>query len=313
MYDLPSPCLLSRDPAKPVPLPLAYSTPLMKTTGLRRTSVLSSLERREKLSHSSCHRHICCDQLFLSKTIYRYLKFTDVFTRCVWGVLYKAYLTTRAKKKRKKTSRLWNNPQCHGFHKKENITNSMIIFYIWMIFAQVKLFHCSGLMWSWALTKHCCRSARGPPIRLTWKRFNSEQSRLSLLWLLYTSHLCSTSSTQWETETVICVCWQLRGRLSIRKIDCQRRSGGKSKVPVEFLSVALSNLHTGMFLSKGSNNLQLSYFEHMKTVWTRWKAEVKPPHHIWGPKDNHDSWGLDLKQGCTHCPTGRRVYKLPVQ
>lgn len=257
MYDLPSPCLLSRDPAKPVPLPLAYITLLMKTTGLRRTSVLSSLERREKLSYSSCHRHICCDQLFLSKTIYRYLKFTDVFMALCVGSFIQGVFDNPLEEKKRKASRLWNNLQCHGFHKKENITNSMIIFYIWMIFAQVKLFHCSGLMWSWALTKHCCRSARGPPIRLTWKRFNTEQSRLSLLWLLYTSHLRSTSSTQWETETVICVCWQLRGRLSIRKIDCRRRSGGECKVPVEFLSVALSNLHTGMFLSKGSNNLQL--------------------------------------------------------
>lgn len=33
-----------------------------------------------------------------------------------------------------------------------------------MIFAQVKLFHSSGLMWNCALTKHCCQSARGPLI-----------------------------------------------------------------------------------------------------------------------------------------------------
>lgn len=56
MYDLPSLCLLSSDAAKPMPLPLAYSMPLMKTTGLRRTSVLSSPERREKLFYSFCHR-----------------------------------------------------------------------------------------------------------------------------------------------------------------------------------------------------------------------------------------------------------------
>ena len=117
-----------------------------------------------------------------------------MFSRTVCGEFYTRRIWQPARRKKTKTSRLWNNLQCHGFHKKENITNSVIIFYVWMIFAQVKLFHCSGLMWNWALTKHCCRSAWGPPIRLTWKRFNSEQSRLSLLWLLYTplQHLINT-------------------------------------------------------------------------------------------------------------------------
>ena len=48
MYDLPSLCLLSSNPAKPAPLLLAERTLLMKTTAFRRGSVLSSLKRREE-------------------------------------------------------------------------------------------------------------------------------------------------------------------------------------------------------------------------------------------------------------------------
>lgn len=31
---------------------------------------------------------------------------------------------------------------------------------------------------------------------------------------------------------------------------------------------------------------------------------------MWKPQENHDSWRLDLKQVCTHSPTGRSVYKF---
>lgn len=62
MYDLPSLCLLSSNPAKPAPLLLAVCTLADENHGLqKRFSVVFPREKQrgEKLFYSSCRRHIC--------------------------------------------------------------------------------------------------------------------------------------------------------------------------------------------------------------------------------------------------------------
>lgn len=111
-----------------------------------------------------------------------------------------------------------------------------------------------------ALTKHCCQRRRracvcvcGGGVRCWWAHMEAfEQSRRRLLWLLYTLHLCSTSSTQWETETVVCDCWPPFRRVRSLGGGGRRRSGKQqaklktkqnNKNGIEMVAGVLGNLH----------------------------------------------------------------------
>lgn len=102
MYDLPSLCLLLV--IQPNQCPCGWHTAQRWWKPLASEELQFCLPlREEKNSSFLSATDASADgspphQFFLSKTIYRYLKFTDVFMHCVWGVLYKAYSTTCSKK-----------------------------------------------------------------------------------------------------------------------------------------------------------------------------------------------------------------------
>lgn len=156
---------------------------------------------------------------------------------------------------KKKRSRLWNNLRCHGFHKKENITNSMIIFYVWMIFAQVKLFHSSGLMWNSALTKHYCQSAQGPPIGSHGSI--STVSNHGSVYSGYSIH-CTFAAPHQHNEKQRQSFVFVGSREDVSQLGPEWRHDCQSPCQVAVLS--FNKPHTGMFLNKGSSVLQLQYF-----------------------------------------------------
>lgn len=224
-----------------------------------------------------------------------------MFLRAAFGEFYLRYVYTLLKRK----SPSWNNLQCHRFHKKENITNCMVVLYGWYL-PRSKCFplvQCGTVLQPNIALRARGWGGVGGADWLTWKHFNSEKSRLGLLWLLYTfTHLCSTSSTQWEAGTLVCIFWQQR--VTVSQSGWEWRNGCQRRFPSNwYLYPGICVFTTECFLAKISCNIK-----QMKLVWMPWKTREKPPDHMGKPWEN--SWRQDLKQLSTHTPTGWRVYLL---